>query len=147
MLCVTLGEKDAFPVTTASWRQSPQSPSEVGVVASMFKLVILLSTFVNLSSAETQYVVCFVAQSCLTLGDSMDCSSPGSSVHGIFKARILEWVTISFSRGSSRPRDRTCVSCVSCTGRRFFTAVPKSGTSSLILVPYMQHKTAILRLF
>ena len=42
----------------------------------------------------------------------MDCSPPGSSVHGIFEARILEQVAISFSRGSSRPRDQTCVSCI-----------------------------------
>ena len=47
----------------------------------------------------------------------MDCSPPGSSVHGIFQARIQEWVAISFSRGSSRPRDRTCISLVSCIGR------------------------------
>ena len=46
-----------------------------------------------------------VAQSCLTLCDPMDCSPPGFSVHGILQARILEWVAISFSRGSSRPRD------------------------------------------
>ena len=44
--------------------------------------------------------------------DPMDCSPPGSSVHGIFQARILEWVAISFSRGSSRPRDQTWVSCI-----------------------------------
>ena len=43
-------------------------------------------------------------QSCLTLCNAMDCSPPGSSVHGILQARILEWVAISFSRGSSRPR-------------------------------------------
>ena len=42
-----------------------------------------------------------VAQSCLTLCDPMDCSPPGSSVHGILQARVLEWVVISFSRGSS----------------------------------------------
>ena len=51
----------------------------------------------------------------------MDCSPPGSSVHGIFQARILEWGTISPSRGSSRPRDRTHVSCISCVGRRITT--------------------------
>ena len=51
-----------------------------------------------------------VAQSCPTLCDPMDCSPPGFSVHGIFQARILEWVAIPFSRGSSRPRDRTWVS-------------------------------------
>ena len=58
-----------------------------------------------------------VTQSCLTLCDPMDCSLPGSSVHGIFQARILEWVAISFSRGSSRPRDWTRVSRI--VGRRF----------------------------
>ena len=59
-------------------------------------------------------VVCvLVAQSCLTLCDSMDCSPPGSSVYGIFQARILEWLAISSSRGSSRSKDWTHISCVS----------------------------------
>ena len=58
-----------------------------------------------------------VTQSCPTLCNPIDCSLPGSSVHGIFQARVLEWVAISFSRGSSRPRDRTHVSRV--VGRRF----------------------------
>ena len=52
-------------------------------------------------------VVVLVAQSCLTLCDPMDCSLPGSSVYGILQARILEWIAIPFSRGSSRPRDQT----------------------------------------
>ena len=52
----------------------------------------------------------FIAQLCPTLCNLMDCSLSGSSVHGIFQARILEWVAISFSRGSSRPRDWTQVS-------------------------------------
>ena len=59
-----------------------------------------------------------VAQSCLTLCDSIDCSSPGFSVHGILQARILEWVAILFSRGSSQSRDWTLVSCIA---GRFFT--------------------------
>ena len=59
-----------------------------------------------------------VAQSCLTLYDSMDYSQPGSSVHGIFQARILEWVDISIY---SWPRDWIWVSCVSCIAVRFFT--------------------------
>ena len=46
-----------------------------------------------------------VTQSCLTLCDPMDCSLPGSSLHRILQARVLEWVAISFSRGSSQPRD------------------------------------------
>ena len=53
-----------------------------------------------------------VAQSCPTLCNPMDCSPPGFSVHGIFQARVLEWGAISFSRGSSQPRDRTLVSCI-----------------------------------
>ena len=56
-------------------------------------------------------------QSCPTLRDPMDCSPPGSSVHGISQARILEWGAISSSRGSSPPRDQTHVSCSSCFGR------------------------------
>ena len=51
---------------------------------------------------------------CPTLCDPMDCSPPGSSVHGILWARILEWVAISFSRGYYWPRDWTCVYCISC---------------------------------
>ena len=58
-----------------------------------------------------------VAQSCPTLCNPMDCSLPGSSVCGISQARILEWVAISFSRGSSWPRDWTHVSCI--VGRCF----------------------------
>ena len=51
-------------------------------------------------------------QLCLTLWDPMGCSLPDSSVHGILQARILEWVAISFSRGSSPPRDQTFVSYI-----------------------------------
>ena len=58
-----------------------------------------------------------VAQLCPTLCDPMDCSLSGSSVRGIFQARVLEWIAISFSRGSSWPRDRTRVSCIA--GRHF----------------------------
>ena len=59
-----------------------------------------------------------VIQSCPTLYDPMDCSPPGSSVHGILQARILEWIAIPFSRGSSHPRDQTLISCITA---RFFT--------------------------
>ena len=51
-------------------------------------------------------------QSCLTLCNPMDCSPPGSSVHGILQARILEWVAMPSSRGSSQPRERTRISCL-----------------------------------
>ena len=59
-----------------------------------------------------------IAQSCLTLCDPMDCSLPGSSVHRILQARILEWVAIPFFRGSSQPWDKTQVSGIA---GRFFT--------------------------
>ena len=70
---------------------------------------------------NTGRAVRLVAQSCPILCDPMDCSPPGSSVHGILQARTLEWVAMPSSRGSSRPRDRTCVSC---TAGGFFTASP-----------------------
>ena len=79
-----------------------------------------------------------MAQSCLTLCDPMDCSPPGSPVHGIFQARILERVAIPFSRGSSQPRDQTQVSCIAgslcimwATGKAQFT--PKLFMKSLQL--------------
>ena len=59
-----------------------------------------------------------VTQLCPTLCNPMDYSPSDSSVHGISQARILEWLTISFSRGSSWLRDWTCTSCISCIGRR-----------------------------
>ena len=62
-----------------------------------------------------------VAKLCLPLCDPMDCSLPGSSVHGISQAEILEWVAISFSRGSSQPRDWTLISWIP---DRFFTTEP-----------------------
>ena len=63
-----------------------------------------------------------VSQSCPVLCNSIDCSLSGSFVHRIFQAIIPEWV--SFSRGSSQPRDQTRVSCVSCIAGRFFTTEP-----------------------
>ena len=62
------------------------------------------------SSETTAWPLCvLVIQSCLTLCDPMNCSPPISSVHGILQARILEWVAVPSSRGSSLPKDRTCV--------------------------------------
>ena len=63
-------------------------------------------------------------QSCLTLCHPMDCSPPGSSVHGILQARILEGVAMPSSRGLSQPRDRTCASCIA--GRCFTTEPPET---------------------
>ena len=68
-----------------------------------------------------------VAQSCLTLWDPMDCNSPGSSVHGISQARILEWIAIAFSRGSSCPRDWILISLIMGRVFTFWAANIKSA--------------------
>ena len=60
-------------------------------------------------------IYCPITESCSTLCEPMDCSLPGSTTHGIFQARILEWVAIFFSRGSSQSRDWTQVSCTAGT--------------------------------
>ena len=70
----------------------------------------------------------------------MDCSPPGSSVHGNFQARILEWVAISSSRGSSQPRDRIQVSCISCMDRgilyHWATGEALFSFSSMYVIPF-----------
>ena len=74
-------------------------------------------------SVLTQYA-CMHAQSlqfCPTLCNPMDCSPPGSSVHGIFQARILGWDAMPSARGSSQPRDWTCISYIASIAGRFFT--------------------------
>ena len=62
-----------------------------------------------------------VTQLCPILCDPMDCSLPGSSIHGILQSRILEWVDLPSSRGSPQFRNQTYNSCVSCIADRFFT--------------------------
>ena len=78
----------------------------------------MILNLLNLNYSLAAFVL--VAQLCLTLRSPMDCSPSGSSVHGILQARILEWVAISFSRGSSHPRGQTQVSCIFCNGRQIF---------------------------
>ena len=74
---------------------------------------------------------CFVAKSCLTLCNPVDRSPPGSSVHGILQARILEWVAISFSRRSSWPRERTHVPYI---GRQDSSPWSHSTNSSCLFI-------------
>ena len=66
-------------------------------------------------------VIACVTQSCLTLCKPMDCDPPGSSVHGILQTRILQWVAMLSSRGSSQSRDQSQVSCISCIAGGLFT--------------------------
>ena len=77
--------------------------------------------------------VCLVTRSWLTLCDPSDCSSPGSSIHGIFQTRILQQVAISFSVESSWSRDWNCISCVSWIAGRFF---PYWAIREALLLPY-----------
>ena len=90
-------------------------PKKLHVLSLMFKILWVL-----------------IAQLCLTLCNPIDCSPLGSSVHGVFQARILEWVAISFSRGSSWPRDQTQVSCIA--GRLFVLSVQFSSVQLLSCV-------------
>ena len=93
--------------------------SAISHVLSLLQSVTLLASSLD-AAPVCQLLHCTTAlfsQSCLTLCDPKDCSPPGSSVYGIFQARILEWVAISFSRRSSRPRDQARVFCVA--GRCF----------------------------
>ena len=84
----------------------------------MLRKVVTVSRGFRWQRGQWVGVKVLVAQLCPTLCDLMDCSPPGSSVHAILQARILEWVVISFSRKSSRPRDRTQVFRIA---GRFFT--------------------------
>ena len=85
-----------------------------------------------------------VTQSCLIFCDPTNCSPPGSSVHGILQARILEWVAICFSRGSSQSRDQTQVSCIA--GRLFtiWATMEPTWISSRYLTLSMTKSKALL---
>ena len=83
--------------------------------------------------------VCVCMLSCVWLFcDPMDCSPPVSSVHGILQARILEWVAMSSSRGSSRLGNWTMVSCISCIADGFFTTESSRKMCLLSLLPWSQ---------
>ena len=95
----------------------------IQILCPFFKLVYLLVCFrfgiiwvLHIFRVFTLIVL--VTQSCLSLCDPVECSPPGSSVHGILQARILEWGAMSSSRGSSWPGDQIWVSCIA---GRFFT--------------------------
>ena len=123
------GIKLAFPASPCAWQMSASQRRSFYVLQVQSYLETSNSTFSGKlhqpihpkSESETE-----VAQSPqkwkwewsrMTLCDPMDCSLSGFSVHGIFQARVLKWIAISFSKGSSRPRNRTLVSRIA--GRRF----------------------------
>ena len=84
---------------------------------------------------------------CPALWNPVDCSRPGSSIHGILQARILEWVAMPSSRGSSQPRDGTWVSYVSCMAAWFFTTSATWEAHPLIPLKRRLDESMILRKF
>ena len=76
------------------------------------KLIWKIKMFIGRVSLVFVWVCVQLLQSCLTLPNPMECSCPGSSVHGILQARMQTWVAISFSRGSSQLKDWTYISCI-----------------------------------
>ena len=113
--------------------EPPGKPKNTGVGSLSLRQRIFPTQELNLGLLHCKWDLCqlsyqgspnmwwwfsLIIKLCPTLCDSMDCSPPGSSVNGILQARILEWVAISFSRGSSQPRNRTWVSY---NAGRFFT--------------------------
>ena len=90
--------------------------------------------------------VCVCAQSCSTLHDSIDYSLPGSSVHQMFQARILECVAISSSKGSFWPSDQTHVSFVSFIGRPIYFHSHHLGSPTKICKSYTRESTTVLNI-
>ena len=104
-------------LATVSWWLFREGSSQIGVPFQV--LGETLRALENAIFPRTLHVyACLVKKLCPSLCEPMDGSPPGFSVHEIFQARVLEWVAISYSKGSSGPRGQTRVSCISCIGRR-----------------------------
>ena len=126
-------------------------PSELFIWLSLLKTFSYLTMTCRIKSRII--IVVLHAQSYPTLCYPMDCRPPGSTVHGIFQARILEWVDISYTSGSSQPRDRVCVFCVSCIVKQilyhYATCKPpelslyhKKSSSAKLLIRLFCHPSA-----
>ena len=119
-----------------SWRNSSTMFSKCGERGHTFLVIDL----------RGNHLVCVCMLKHLVVSDSLqplDCSLPGSSVHGISQARILEWVAISSSKGTSQPRDQTRVSCVSCSGRRILCHWVTQGSPVTLLQNVERLKRAL----
>ena len=96
---------------------------QIGMKSGAFKSGALNFFFKKKSEMNMVLIVVVYALSYVdSFCDPMDCSQPGSSIHGISQTRIQKWVAISFSRGSSQHKDRTCISCLA--GGFFITEPP-----------------------
>ena len=113
------------------------------IEAQLIYNVILVSDVQQSDPAVHSCMCVQSVYSCLTLYNFMNCSSPGSSVHGILQVRILEWISMLSSKESSRPRDGAHVSYISCTAGGFFYPLSHLGSSQL----YTQMYILFFRLF
>ena len=114
----------------------------------------ILSFYINTYHKYICVYICIyvlyakLLQSCPTLCNAMDCSLSVSSVHGIFQARILEWVAFSFSRGSSQARDQNLISSGSVFAGRFFTSETPEKQNCIYILKEMgipDHLICLLR--
>ena len=109
-MCVLVSE--SCPTLCNPIDRSPPGPSDRGILQERTPEWVASSFSKRNYRKKEKKKESEVAQSCPTLCDPMDCSLPGSSVHGIFQAIVLEWIAIFCSRGSSWPRYQTQVSCI-----------------------------------
>ena len=114
---------------------------------SSYLCIPLLQEKIGWFPMAVEFTVCMHAKSlqlCLTLCNPLDNNPPGSSVHVILQAKILEWVAMPSSRGSSQPKDWACISYVSCTGRWVLYLMCHLGSPAVMLSPFQSNLSQIL---
>ena len=113
-----MNKKDVIylPIYTMEYYSAVKKKEILPFETTWMNLEVIMVNEINQTEKDKYYMISLICaksfQSCLTLCDPMDCSLVGLSVHGIFQARILEWVAMLSFRASSQPRDRTHVSCI-----------------------------------
>ena len=115
----------------------------------MYANLVLLVLKLKVKSSKTSKYIklfqqswCLVIPSCPALSNPVDCSPPGTSVHGILQARTLEWVAVPFSRGSTWPREWICIPCVM---RSFLTSEPLGKPNMCMLCLLVSQSCLTLR--
>ena len=109
---ISVPQPDIEPEPTALEMPSPNLWTTRKVPGCLCSYSTFLVLIISCLVSRLHMCCCLVAKSCPTLCNPMDCSPPGSTVHGILQARLPEWVVISSSRASSQPRDQTHISCI-----------------------------------
>ena len=125
--CIVIKYSKNLVNTIPKWHESKDYKNSYRIFQSFSALFIHAAAAAELPQSDS-----------VQLCDAMDCSPPGSSVHGILQASILEWVAIQSSRGSSQSRDRTQVSCLA--GKFFTTESPKKPIYSWYVLNYWHEK-------